>query len=362
MNTMRATALFFILTVLLTAGSQAQDAAKGEQNKSAAGAVGPVKLSGLMFGDYYYYLDAMDESDKDMNGLQFRRMYITTDYTINSSFSTRFRLEADQSALSSNGKIGVFVKDAYLKWKNVFGGSDLVFGMSPTPAFSVSEDAWGYRALEKTILDFNKIVSSRDIGIDLKGKIDDAGMVRYWVKFGNNSANKPEVDKHKRYYGMLQVKPTDEFQFTVYADYASNPQVSDSVSGTMKDNGALVTAGFVNYQVKNSFSIGVEAFYHSQANNYYATPGDPLTAQAGFGLSAFAWLALTEDMRLVGRYDTYDPNTDSDATDDVRSLLIAALDYRVADHINVMPGVEVIGKESAENSDVIPRMTFLWTF
>lgn len=362
MNFVRTAALFTLLTITLASGTHAQDAGKEKQDKSAAGAVGPVKLSGLMFGDVYYYMDAMDEADKDMNGVQFRRIYFTADYAINATFSTRFRLEADQSANASNGKIGVFVKDAFLKWKGVFAGSDLVLGMSPTPAFNVSEDAWGYRALEKTIMDLNKIVSSRDLGIDLKGKVDESGMVRYWLKLGNNSGNTPETNKYKRYYGMVQVKPSEEFQFTVYADYASNPQVSDSVSGSMKDNGALVTAGFVNYQVKNSFSIGVEGFYKSHANNYYAAAGEELSAQAGFGISAFAWLALSEDFRLVGRYDSYDPNTDSERGDDVRSLLIAALDYRAADNVSFMPGVEILSREGMDDSDVIPRVTFLWTF
>ncbi|MCB2205432.1 hypothetical protein KQI65_11850 [bacterium] len=362
MKTVRTAALLSLFVVLFVSGVNAQDSGKEKQDNAAAGAVGPVKLSGLMFGDFFYYMDAMDEADKDMNGVQFRRIYITTDYAINSTFSTRFRLEADQSAKASNGKISVFVKDAFLKWKGVFAGSDLVVGMSPTPAFSVSEDAWGYRALEKTIMDLNKVVSSRDLGIDLKGKLDGSGMVRYWLKFGNNSGNTPETDKYKRYYGMVQVKPTDEFQFTLYADYASSPQVSDSISNTMKDNGALVTAGFVNYKVKDSFSVGVEGFYKSHANNYYAASGEELTAQAGFGVSAFAWVALSEDFRLVGRYDTYDPNADADRGDDVRSLLLAALDYRAASNVSFMPGVEVLSREGMENSDVIPRVTFLWKF
>lgn len=362
MNAMRTVALVALLTVLLNAGATAQEAGKEKQEKTASGAVGPLKFSGLMFGDFYYYLDAMNDGDKDKNGLQFRRIYITTDYTINETFSTRFRLEADESALSSNGKTSVFVKDAYLKWKGLFSGSDLVVGISPTPAFAVSEDAWGYRALEKTILDYHKIVSSRDLGVDLKGKVDGNGMIRYWLKFGNNSGNSPETNKYKRYYGMVQVKPTDEFQFTVYADYASNPQVSDSVSGTMKDNGALVTAGFVNYQMKDRFSVGVEAFYRSHANNVYLTSGEGRGALTGLGLSAFAWVALTEDIRFVGRYDTYNPNTDSDVINDVRSLIVAAVDFKAADNVNFMPGVEVIGREGADASDIIPRVTFLWQF
>ena len=50
------------------------------------------------------------------------------------------------------------VKDAWLKWKNIFSGSDLIFGISPTPAFDVSEGAWGHRYLEKTIMDLDGIV------------------------------------------------------------------------------------------------------------------------------------------------------------------------------------------------------------
>lgn len=362
MKTVRP-AIFFLLVATLFSGTvSAQNAAGDEKDKTAVGAVGPIKLSGLMFGDFYYYMDAMDADNKDLNGLQFRRIYITTDYTINSSFSTRFRLEADESALSSNGKISVFVKDAYLKWKNVFSGSDLVFGISPTPAISAADDAWGYRAVEKTLQDFLKISSSRDVGIDLKGKFNDAGTVRYWLKLGNNTGNSPETNKFKRYYALVQVRPTPEFSVSLSADYASHPQVSDSIVGGSVDNGALVAGGLINYQVKNKYSIGVEGFYKSQSNNYYDMMGEGRTAQAGLGLSAFAWYAFTEDLRILGRYDNYDPNTDSDAMTDVRSLIIAALDFKAADNINFMPGVEVISREGMDDSDVIPRVTFLWKF
>lgn len=362
MKSLRVTALVVLLAGLLTAGLSAQDAAEGDQDKSAKGAVGALKFSGLMFGDFFYNVDAMKESSKDVNGWQFRRIYFTTDYTINSTFSSRFRLEADQSALASNGKISVFVKDAWLKWKDVFAGSDLYVGMSPTPAFEVSESAWGYRSLEKTTMDYFGVVSSRDLGIDLKGKIDKGGMVKYWLKLGNNSGNSAESNKYKRYYASIQVKPTDEFQFTVYADYASMPQVSDAVSGTMKDNNALVAAGFLNYRSGKTFSIGLESFYKSQANNYSMTASDPLTAQSGLGVSAFAWLALSDDIQLVGRFDTYDPNTDSEIKDDVRSLIVGAVDFQVASNVNIMPGVEIKKLEGSDNSDIIPRVTFFWQF
>ena len=93
------------------------------------------KFSGYMFGDYYYNI-ARDASfyttppsnsasssaapgAKTMQAFQIRRVYFAYDNAISDQFSTRFRLEVDQAANASNGKISVFVKDAYFKWKDI---------------------------------------------------------------------------------------------------------------------------------------------------------------------------------------------------------------------------------------------------
>lgn len=120
------------------------------------------KLSGYMFGDYYYNV-ARDKNyatlsntgmagaapgGTAMQAFQIRRVYFTYDNDISETFTTRFRLEADQGTdVLNSGKIGVFVKDAYLKWKNIFSGSDFIFGIQPPPTYDVSEAAWGYRSL-----------------------------------------------------------------------------------------------------------------------------------------------------------------------------------------------------------------------
>ncbi|PLX27478.1 MAG: hypothetical protein C0600_10365 [Ignavibacteria bacterium] len=358
MNHVRLTVLVFLFTALLASTLSAQE----KDDNAAVGAVGPLKFSGLMFGDVYYYMDAMDEDNEDMNGLQFRRIYITTDYTINETFSTRFRLEANDGVLNSSGKFGVLVKDAYLKWKNLFSGSDLILGISPTPSISAADAAWGYRALEKTLLDKNKIVSSRDVGIDLKGKVGDGSLVKYWLKLGNNSGNSPEGNKFKRVYGMVQLNPASNLNIYLSADYAGMPEVSDSVTSTMKGNGALVASGVLHYKSGSDFSVGAEGFYKSHANNFYAGAGESLSDQSGFGLSVFTWIRLMDGVKLVGRYDTYDPNMDSGVENDVRSLILAAVDFTAANNVNIMPGIEVLGREGADNSDVIPRVTFFWKF
>ena len=333
------------------------------QDKNAVGSVGPVKFSGLMFGDFFYNANAINPANKDLNGWQFRRIYITTDYTINDAFSTRFRLEADQSALSTNNKIIPFVKDAWLKWKNIFSGSDFIAGISPTPAYDVSESAWGYRSLEKTIMDYFGIVPSRDLGIDLKGKLDEKGVANYWLKIGDNSGNSPESNKYKRYYASLQFNPGENLLINVYGDFASYAQRRDPFDGQLKNNSAIVAAGFISYKQGKKFALGAEGFMKNQQNNYSPLGNaSSLESQTGFGISLWGRVLLTDNIGLVGRYDSYDSNTNSSAENDRQGLIIGAVDFKVASNVSVMPGIEVHTLQGAENSDVTPRVTFFWEF
>lgn len=321
------------------------------------------KFSGLMFGDYFYNSDNVTPANVNMNGFQFRRIYFTTDIFVAEKFDARFRVESDQGAgsLTAGGKLGVMVKDAYLKWKGIFSGSDMLFGISPTPAFDISEGAWGYRSLEKTIMDLNGIVPSRDFGVDLKGKIADNGSVNYWVKVANNSGNGPETDKYKRYYALLQFKPVDGFQATIYGDYAVKADVVDKVDGATKSNNGFVGALFLNYQQKSDFAIGVETFIRSQQNNFAATATSTLQNQNSFGISVWAWASLSEDFRLVGRFDNYDPNQDKD--NDAVSMILAGLDWRVAKNVSIIPNIQVFSYQgNSDHKNVSERVTFSFTF
>ncbi len=319
------------------------------------------KFSGYMFGDYYYNIQQKDTSKKDLNGFQFRRVYFTYDYAIAPNFDTRFRLEDDQAELFSNNKFGVFVKDAYLKWKEVFKGSNLVFGLSPTPTYDASEEAWGYRSLEKTIMDLRGIVPSRDLGIDLKGKITDDGDVNYWLKIGNNSGNTPENDKFKRYYGQLHFKPTPNLQLIASADYDAEAKITDSFDHQAKDNNRVVVSGFVNYKETDKYSFGVEAFYKTAQNNFRPSPAVALENQNTFGVTFFGWGILSDDVRLVGRFDLYDPNTSVDK--DGNYLFIGALDYLPSPDVHIMPNIYVQSYQATSaESDIVARVTMFYLF
>ena len=322
-------------------------------------------ISGLAYVDYFYNIngDISNYPGTSNQGFQFRRGYFTYNHRISKKFSSRFRLEYDESATTTNDKIGVFIKDAYLRWKDIFAGQDLYVGIQRPPSFAVSERVWGYRSLEKPIMDFRGIASSRDFGVALKGKLDDDGVLNYWVMVGNNSGNRSNlfsfgntrasVDDQKkyRYYGHLHFKPKDLVQrndvlhVTIYGDYA--PRTFD------RDN--FTFGGFVGYDCPGVVGIGVEGVYHNRQNQ-----GVRGSDQERYGLSAYGWIAVGPQVRLVGRGDYWNPDTN--VRDDENVFLLGGIDWGVEDDVHIIPNIEIQTYSGPGiSADVVARVTLFYT-
>lgn len=334
------------------------------------------RISGYMFGDYFYNAlrdtgitslqNTASRGLKDVNGFQFRRIYFTYDYNISSKFTTRFRLEADQESNTSNNKIGVYVKDAYLKWVNIFDGSDFIFGIQPTPAFEVSEEIWGNRFLEKTIMDLRGIVSSRDIAVSLKGNLNSDGTIKYWLMFGNGSGNKPELDKYNRYYAHLQFNPFDNFTTTIYADLKARPGIIDPADDVKTiSNNDITYALFFGYKEKDNFSLGVEGFLNQRQNGM--TSIEQRKNRNGIGLSVFGSYYFTGELFLSGRYDYFDPNFDTNITGDLSNWILFSLNYKPDAKVTISPNLifETYQKSSDLRTfepSLTLRITFFYIF
>ncbi len=346
------------------------------------------RFSGYVFGDYFYnaardtgissFSNVATQGKKDMQGFQLRRIYFTYDYEISDIFSTRFRLEADQVSNTSDGKIGVFVKDAYLRWKNIFSGSDLFFGIQPPPAYEISEALWGYRSLEKTIMDLRGIVSSRDIGVALKGRFDEGGTVNYWLMVGNSSGNKPESDKYKRAYAHLYFKPAKNLHVTLYGDLKFQPSISDPNStATPKptlSNDVITTALFVAYSEKDVFTLGAEAFVATTANGIKKGAVAPfeMKSKNAIGLCVFGSYNIQPDVAAVVRFDYFDPNSDRDFKGDARSYIVAGLSWKPDKNVSIIPNVQIESYQARPatsttpeikyKASVTPRVTLFYVF
>lgn len=291
------------------------------QEKSAAPAG---KFSGLMFGDYYYNVQRDPNLGSQSNvatpgttavqGFQFRRIYLTYDNDIAEQFASRFRIEAEQGVNISNGKIGVVVRDAYLRWKNIFAGSDLIFGIQPPPTYDISDAFWGYRSLEKTLMDLRGIYAPRDIGVSLKGKLVPSGILNYWLMIGKNSVSSSVPSKYNRYSIHLHIRPSSNLLATIYADYNDRANRTDPFAvGAKVANGTTTFALFVGYTQPDLFSLGGEGFSSSTASGYTSPGARSLSALTSFGFSGWASLNLVSSVTAVGRFDYFDLNSNAHA-------------------------------------------------
>jgi len=172
---------------------------------------------GYAFGDYAYmgHGDSAGRGTKQQykglgaygqtqgqNAFEIRRAYLGYDYKINSKFSAYALLayEGDQD-VSDNRT--VYMKYMYLKWKNIWKGTDLKIGQQATNSFATdynTEPLLGYRSVEKTLLDMHGVDGSSDMGLMLQGKIwtNKGGdtskvptFIGYSAMIGDNSGNNP---------------------------------------------------------------------------------------------------------------------------------------------------------------------------
>ena len=300
------------------------------------GAASEGKISGYMFGDYYSVLSSDDKAGtKNRNAFDIRRIYFTYNSKIDDEFSIRFRLEAKGNKFGAGGSMVPFVKHAYLKWKEGVGSADFYFGLSGTPTFAAAEKAWKYRAIEKTMLDLNKIGSSADLGVALKGK---TGKLGYHVMLGNGMGKAPEEDNGKKIYAAGSVQLSDGLQVELYGDFNMRPGGHDQI--TLKS-----VAGFIS----EGFHGGIEVF--SRSNKKAATDGGDETIT---GLSAFGALKLGESLKGFGRVDAIN----NEKTD---LLVIAGLDHQMAKNVHLMPNLYIELPDGLDPS-IQARLTFFYKF
>lgn len=348
----------------------------------SASAFSQATFSGYMFGDYYYNvardssfnhtppsysgLSASAPGPKAMQAFQFRRIYFTMDDNISGVFSTRLRLEADQAATPGitspvgtnpptsedelvSGKVAPYIKEAWLRWKNIFAGSNFTLGLQLTPGFALTEAAWGNRFLQRTLMDQNGIVSAFDLGMSLRGKLTPDSMVNYWVMIGNNDVTStiPENNKYKRYYANIQVLPATNWQATAYVDYADAGDIPNIARTALVLNSALTEALFAGYG-KSSLSltgptqtsVGAEVFMQEQSNGYKTSSGN-LAARNVLGYWVYGEYYFIPEISAVARYDHFDPNTGSDnaAKGDSRNYALGGIVFRPDKSVFISPNL-----------------------
>jgi len=344
------------------------------------------KIKGVVFADYYYNVENNKSSLVGQNAFNFRRIYFTFENNLTQNIKTRIRFESAHNKFGVESKITPFIKHAYFEWSNLIPNHKVYIGIAETNAFKNAENVWGYRSVEKTIMDLNKISSSADMGIGLKG--DLSGKVHHWLTVMNGTGyGSSEVDHFKKVGYAFWVTPVEGLTIEGYADYEKqDPDKPNFEYATdyMGSSGYNTVKGFIGWDVP-SFTLGVEAFLRTNMESgieNVTLAGDTAVANYAkadvkrFGYSIFgSWITPVPKLKLFARYDYFDPNT-SDAVytdfsdgklsggiDDETSLIIAGLDYIPSANVHVMPNIvyKSYSKEG-KDSDLMARVTLFFKF
>ncbi|MCG8607800.1 hypothetical protein MJD09_22800 [bacterium] len=314
----------------------------------------PGKISGYMFGDYYYVANNHVSELEGKNGFWFRRIYLTYDQDLSETFSIRFRLELNSPGdFTTSSKLEPFLKDGYLRWSK--SQHSILLGLSPTPTWDHLEKIWGYRSVIKTPGDLYKFGSSRDFGLTFKGALDQKKRVHYHFMFANGNSTRSETNEGKKLLLALRYQFTSRFSFEVYGDWEDRDGPTNRYTGQF----------FLGYRGRQ-FRLGVQWMHQTRERNV-----DDLQLQV---LSLFGVSKLHEKVWGFVRFDrTFDAIPDGpsvsflplDGTSKINFLLLG-LDFRPHEQVQLMPNVELVFYDSFEGRtpslDMIPRLTFFYVW
>lgn len=300
MKTLVSNRIFLVITTVLIVPAMGEENDQGEFTGKA----------------YYEYVMPL-ETANGFSEFRFNRFYFQYDINISKKHSIRYRLDGDRVA--DGGKWRPYIKHAYVTWKNVVPNTTAYFGIVGTPTFETAESFWGYRSIEKTIMDKNKISTSADAGVKLKSKLNSHLTVNLLYANGT-SYSKPENNNHKKIYTNLELKLAGNLTAMGFLNY-------EPIDGGYAHR---TLGGFAGYESK-MIKLGAEYF----SNEVASVDG---SAKNGTGLSVYgkvSWKMNGFYGNVVARYDTYDP--DVDTADDEKQLILVAYDYKVHKQFHIMP-------------------------
>ena len=294
-------------TVAAIAGTIGVQSARADEAPAAVGKNSKIELSGVGWAIYRYQVEDKSKSNelRSWNSFDVDRVYLTGAYAVDERYKWFTTLEASNKA----GVLSLFLKKAYLQVKEPFhwSSSTLWFGQFDHQIVGPQEKVWGFRSISRVGLDEFLGVSSAQVGAGLSqsaagGRFDWALTVGNERPYNRESTHKYKTgvarvtltpagsEQGKRFHLMLgaQVnsdapKAADNLNtlFSVFPYWQSERATAALEVDLANDKSSVVSQGEVKVSTKHSRLIG-----------------------------GFASVAVSPRIRLVGRVEQFDPNTD----------------------------------------------------
>ncbi len=268
----------------------------------------PVVISGVLYGHYTF---SLTEGADNYNEFGMDRVYFRGDATINEHLGTRVTMDADRfKDPTLDTKYRLFLKHAYLEWKDPAPGVKARVGIIDAPLGPYMDEFWGHRFISDNYAAWAIKLPTADLGVGAYGK-HKKGLVDWAAVLVNGEGySKIEVDAGKQVQARVTVDPLAggdkmKLPITGYAAYAFNPD----------DNQELIASGAVGFEMPSLLLSG-QALMKNAADT------------TGFGYSAVLMPRVPGVVTGIVRYDTFDPNTD--AEDDATTQLFVGASHHFA--------------------------------
>ncbi|HET7570951.1 MAG TPA: carbohydrate porin [Gammaproteobacteria bacterium] len=249
-------------------------------------------VHGEMFTDFSWLEQQQDGQDTNLSGygLDVKRFYLGAEHIFDDTWSAD--ITADFNYKRQDGETQVYVKKAYVQ-ANFSPAAIFRAGSVAMPWIPFVEHIYGYRYVEKVIVDRLDFGNSYDWGVHLGG--ETAGILSYQTALVNGGGYKNPTRSH----GMdvaarVSVQPVEGLIFALggYSGHRGMDFADAPANHTAKRVDALAA------YVQKALRIGAEYFRASNWND--VTSAMPDSAN---GYSVFASFAVGRNLSVFGRYD-----------------------------------------------------------
>ncbi len=267
-------------------------------------------VSGRMYYDLSDISTKVDGTKSGANGTGFdiKRFYIGIDHKFTDMFSAN--ITTDFQYNSTLGATELYIKKAYLQASfspqfNVRAGS------TDLPWIPYAESIYGYRYVENTLSDKQKVGTSADWGLHALGTFGDAttgNTLSYQLSMINGNGYKnPSRAKSMDFEGRVSAVVGYQWNFAIggYSGKLGQAAVGVATPQTAKRFNALAA------WVGDHGRLGVEYF---TANDYSAALVKSATPDKADGYSVFGTYRFNHDWSAFGRVDDVKPSKDLSPT------------------------------------------------
>ncbi len=289
---------------------------------TAHAAPGDTEVSGKMYVDFTH----IDQTDSDTGktdasglGLDVKRFYFGVDHQLDDTWS--LHLTTDFNYVGNDGETNLYVKKAYVQG-DFSDAAVLRIGSAGTPWIGLVEDYYGFRYVEKTLVDRLKYGNSADWGLHLGGKLGAGERFNYAVSVVNGAGYKHATrGKGVDVAARVGFAPMDGMIVALGGYSGKRGKETQSVPAEHTATRADLMVAWA----RDGWRLGGEYFRASNWN----TVLDPVSDRSS-GWSVWGGVEVSESVTLFARYDRADLSRDIDpaATD---TYYHAGVQFRVTD-------------------------------